>query len=417
MTVAFPVERRKAAPLALISLLMAMFHFAPIFPPIVAAAAGLAPRPFMRDFQAFFLAATNYRTGVNPYFLSVTDPPLPPFLYPPTSLPLFLPLSWFSQDVSLLLFELISAACLFYLFFGILKAAEEDSWPWSWRIISIVALTAFYGIAQTLSYGQVNLIATAGLMYAWRSARLGEGNAFRCALGLFVATLIKTYPALLLLAFVVRRDWKVVGCFAALGAVDLAYTWATVPADVWQVYLGEVVPSGRFGVTPRGLSPETLVWSQSLNGALVKLAGVLVTEKIGLAVQIVVVALATLALLLRRHDDHRQFYDLGFGLLMVTAFLIAPLAWSHHYVFLISALACFAGLLSRNPPRSQAWSMMLLLATVAIAVKWPELFAHDLPTRLVMTGPIIGPVVLLAMFMTWSLRARSRQSGATNVSN
>ncbi len=386
---------------------MALFHFAPFFPPIAGAAAGLLPRPFIRDFQTFFTAATNYRAGLNPYVLTVTDPPINPFLYPPTSLPLFLPLSWFGQDISLLLFELISAGCLVYLFFGILKTADEDAWPLSWRIVAIVALTSFYGIAQTLSYGQVNLIATAGLIYTWRSARAGDSNAFGCALGLFVATLIKTYPALLLLAFIVRRDWKVVGFFVLLGALDLAFTWATVPADVWQVYLGEIVPSGRFGVTPRGLSADTLVWSQSFNGALVKLAGELVTRKIGTVVQLVAVALAALALLLRRNDPRRQFYDLGLGLLMVTAFLNAPLAWSHHYVFLIPALACFASLLNGAQPQSRPWSVALLLATIAIAAKWPELYAHDLPTRLVMTLPITGPVILLVMFMTWSVRARS----------
>lgn len=407
MTVEAPGRERSAVPLGFIALLMALFHFAPFFPTFAGAAAHVLPRPFIRDFQTFFTAASTYRAGLNPYVLTVTDPPINPFLYPPTSLPLFLPLSWFGQDISLLLFELISAACLVYLFFGILKTADEDGWPLAWRIVAIVALTSFYGIAQTLSYGQVNLIATAGLIYTWRSARAGERNAFGCALGLFIATLIKTYPALLLLAFIVRRDWKVVGLFALLAAVDLAFTWATVPADVWRVYLGEIVPSGRFGVTPRGLSPDTLVWSQSFNGALVKLAGELVTQKIGTAVQLVAVGLATLALLLRRHDRRQQFYDLGLGLLMVTAFLNAPLAWSHHYVFLIPALACFAALLNSAPPQGRAWSIALLVATIAIAAKWPELYAHDLPTKLVMTLPISGPLILLVLFMTWSLRARS----------
>lgn len=406
MTVDASARPRSNAPLGLIALLMALFHFAPFFPTVVGAAAHVLPRPFIRDFQTFFTAASNYRAGLNPYVLTVTDPPINPFLYPPTSLPLFLPLSWFGQDISLLLFELISAACLVYLFFGILKTAEEDAWPWFWRIVAIVALTSFYGIAQTLSYGQVNLIATAGLIYTWRSARAGDSNAFGCALGLFIATLIKTYPALLLLAFFVRRDWKVVGWFLLLAAADLAVTAATVPTEVWRVYLGEVVPSGRFGVMPRGLSEDTLVWSQSFNGALVKLAGALVTQKIGTAVQLVAVALAALALLLRRHDRRQQFYDLGLGLLMVTAFLNAPLAWSHHYVFLIPALACFAALLNSARLRSGPWTVALLLATIAIAVKWPELYAHDLPTKLVMTLPISGPLILLILFMTWSVRDR-----------
>ena len=405
MTDNIRVEQRTFVSLAPIALLMAMFHFAPFFPSFVAAALGIAPRPFLRDFQTFFVAATNYRLGANPYALSITDPPLNPFLYPPTTLPIFLPLTWFGLDVSLLVFELVSVACLAYVFLAILKTAEEDIWPSSWRLVAIVALTAFYGISQTLQYGQVNLVATAGLTYAWRCARAGQRHEFGCAMGLFIATLLKTYPALLLLAFVIRREWKVVGWFSLLVAADAAITLATVPTDVWRVYLGEVVPSGRFGITPRGLPAETLVWSQSLNGALVKLVGDAVTMKIGFAVQLAVLAIAIVALLRRRHDNRRQFYDFSIGILMVVAFLITPLAWSHHYVFLIPALACFASLLNDERLRRKAWSVVLLLATIAIAVKWPELYAHDRPTRLVMTLPIIGPFALLVMFMVWSLRA------------
>jgi hypothetical protein len=387
---------------------MAFFQIAPFFPTFAAAALHLVPRPFTRDFQTFVLAATNYRAGINPYVLTVTDPPLNPFLYPPTTLPLFVPLTWFGLDVSLLLFEIVSLLCLIYLFLAVLKTAEEEQWPASWWLVSIVTLTAFYGIAQTLQYGQVNLVATAGLAYAWRSTRAGTGHAFAVAAGLFVATLLKTYPVLLLLAFVMRRDWKVVAWFVLLGVADLALTGATVSADVWRVYLGEVVPSGRFGITPRGLSDDTLVWSQSLNGALVKLASEAVAAKIGAAVQLVVLILAGLALLRRRHDDRRRFYDFSIGLLMVVAFLITPLAWSHHYVFLIPALACFASLLNGARPAGRGWYVWLLLATVAIAVKWPELFAHDRATKFVMALPIAGPLALLAMFLVWSSRPPPR---------
>ena len=397
-------KRGKLAPLAPIAFLMAFFQAAPFFPTFAAAALHLVPRPFTRDFQTFVLAATNYRAGINPYVLTVTDPPLNPFLYPPTTLPLFVPLTWFGLDLSLLLFELLSLACLVYLFLAVLKTAEEEQWPASWWLVAIVALTAFYGVAQTLQYGQVNLVATASLAYAWRCTRAGRGQAFAVAVALFVATLLKTYPALLLLAFVVRRDWKVVGWFLVLALADLALTGATISADVWRVYLGEVVPSGRFGVTPRGLSADTLVWSQSLNGALVKLASEAVAARMGSAVQLVVLVLAGLALLRRRHDERRQFYDFAIGMLMVVAFLITPLAWSHHYVFLIPALACFASLLNGDRPAGNGWHAWLLFASVAIAVKWPELFAHDRATKFVMALPITGPLALLVMFLLWSLR-------------
>ena len=86
-----------------------------------------------------------------------------------------------------------------------------------------------------------------------------------------------------------------------------------------------------------------------------------------------------------------MFYDLGFGTMSVASFLIAPLSWFHHFVFLIPALAAFAAILNLTEWRdSIGWNSALLLVTILIAVKWPIIFSNDLAARILGMLPILG---------------------------
>ncbi len=385
------------------ALFIACYQFAPYLAHLVGSPLGLVRAMRSIDFPTFYRAAGAYRAGGNPYDLSALGARAKgvhvfPFLYPPTSLPVFFPLALAGFGASLFVFELLSFLCLVYVLFVVIQIAEEEQWPDSWRLVSLVALASFSAIDLTFQAGQVNIIATAAIVFAWMSARQSGGEV-ACAGALLIATLLKTYPALLLLPFLLRRDFKVVAWFTIFAAGDALLSWLTVPRGVWQAWFVNVMPTGRFGISTYGLFPPSALSNQSLNGALSRILGESTTASIGPFVQAAVLGLTILACWTLRRQGRSAFYDYGFGAISVASFLIAPLSWFHHFVFLIPALVAFASILNRSEWRdSIRWNSALLFITIMIAVKWPIIFSNDLAARILRMLPILGPLTLFAMF-------------------
>jgi len=138
-----------------LALLIAGFQFAPFFPHEVASLLTATRAPLPVDFPTFYDAAAVYRNKGNPYLLSVdaygklAETHVFPFLYPPTSLPIFFPLASMRIDTALLVFQFVSFFCLVYVMFVVISTGEEEEWPISWRAISLVALTSFSAIGLT----------------------------------------------------------------------------------------------------------------------------------------------------------------------------------------------------------------------------------------------------------------------------
>lgn len=396
----------------------------------VASRIGRVRLPLAIDFPTFYFASVIYRAGGNPYDLSLlgelakgTGTNVYPFLYPPTSLPAFFPLGLAGIDASQIIFQLVSFLCLVYVLFVVIRTAEEEQLPKSWRLVSLVALMGFYAIYSNFLHGQVNTMATAAIVFAWMKARANSGGGeVACAAALLIAILLKTYPVLLLMPFLIRRDFKVVAWVAIFAAGDALLSFITIPREAWQTWIFKVMPTGRFGITPYGLSPLELPYNQSLNGALSRVLGDRTTAELGPLVQVLVLGLTVIAVWTFRRQSRREFYDLGFGATIVASCLIAPLSWFHHFVFLIPALAAFASILNLTEWRdSIVWTSSLLLITVMISVRWPIAMgdyrtAHPLmrlpilgnfaldprAAHALMTVPSLGPLALFAMFAALS---------------
>ncbi len=392
---------------------------------------GSVQLPLTIDFPTFYYASVVYRAGGNPYDISLLGKWAKSigtyvyFLtYPPTSLPVLYPLGLAEIHVSQLDFQLVSFFCLVYVLFIVIRTAEVEQWPKSWRFVGLVALLGFYAIYSNFQHGQVNLIASAAIVFAWMRAREnGGGSDIVTAAALSIAIFIKVYPILLLMPFLIRRDLRVVAWVALFAAGDALLSYLTVPREAWQTWIFKVMPTGRFGMTPYGLSPLQLPYNQSLNGTLSKLLGQGRTEELGPWLPMLVLGLAALAVWTFRRQGRRRFYDLGFGTTIVASFLIAPMSWFHHFVFLIPALAAFASILNSTEWRhSIRWKSALLLVTVMISVRWPIVmgdyqaahpiirlpilgnFASDPRVALaLMTIPSLGPLALFAMFAVLSL--------------
>jgi alpha-1,2-mannosyltransferase len=407
-----------------VALLIAGYAFAPFLPHLIAAKLGYNGIS-AADLRTFYRAAVITRAGGNPYDLTQLSAGatshIYPFLYPPTSLPAFLPLAFGGRNVSVFAFQLISFICLVYILFVVIRTAEEEKWPMAWCVVGLVSLASFSAISLTFQAGQVNFMATAAILFAWTTARLGDlrgGREVACAIALLIATVLKTYPVLLVILFLIRGDFRVFAWFAIFMAANALLAWLTIPHDVWRAWIVNVMPTGRFGISTFGLYPPSAGWNQSLNGALSRILGPNTTLTIGPFVQVAVFGFASVVCWIFRDCAQRGFYDLGFGAIIAATFLIAPVSWFHHYVFLIPALTAFASILARSDRRdSKIWTTSLFVITILISVCWPSITTHPHHPAIDIIGmtlPISGPLALFVMFavlpfaLRWHLASMDR---------
>jgi hypothetical protein len=360
------------------------------------------------DFESFYYAAdAAFNRGLSPYSLDVVrgyeremGGVVYPFLYPPTALPWFWPFSLFGFTTAVLLFQAISVACLFALLLLLWRNVVPRIEGAAWALILLGALFVFEGISATLNWAQINLIVVLLIVTAW--LRAADPTANRgVAFCLFAASALKTYPMLFLLVPLLRRRFGVIGWFIVFAAADLLLSLLILPAEVWQDWLVNIAPTGGYGARPFGLFSASTVGNQNFNGLFLRFLGEGEAARLCATIAALVCGAATmLAVFLLREVDDERYYGLCFGLVSVLTFLIAPLSWTHHTVFLIPGLAWAAVQVSRVGLRTGlAARGMLLAALVLCAYPWPTTEMAALSSPWLRSVPLAGPVLLFVLLL------------------
>jgi alpha-1,2-mannosyltransferase len=180
----------------------------------------------------------------------------------------------------------------------------------------------------TLRYGQIDLLVAALVLF---DLALGQRRRWHGA-GIGLAAGLKLTPAIfavyLLLTGRVRAALVSVAAFAA----TVALGFALVPGDARSFWGGIFADASRIG------RPENAA-NQSLRGAYVRLAHSVAVGPLWL---ISAIAVGTLGVALaaragRRGDDAR-----GYSLCALSALLVSPVSWSHHWVLAVPALVLLA---------------------------------------------------------------------------
>lgn len=180
----------------------------------------------------------------------------------------------------------------------------------------------------TLRYGQLDVLVVT--LVVWDMSR-GDGARAK-GVGIGLATAIKLTPAIfavyLLLSRRTRPAIVALGTFAATVLVG----YLALPGDSREYWGGAFAEPRRVGRIENAAN-------QSLRGALSR---VLHTQHVAGAwvVLAAIVALAGIALAVlaaRRGEE-----GLGFCLCALTALLVSPVSWSHHWVLAVPALVLFA---------------------------------------------------------------------------
>ncbi|UGQ12172.1 glycosyltransferase 87 family protein [Yinghuangia sp. ASG 101] len=299
--------------------------------------------------------------GRDLYELSVGAARLP-FTYTPWAALGFGPLAWMPLGAAETLGVVLNLVLLYvaaHLSWGLAGVTS----PGTRRAASAVTAAALLWtepVQETLRFGQINLLVMCLVLYDF-SRPAGDR---RTGVGIGIAAGIKLTPAFfglyLLATGRARAAFTALGTFAATVAIGLVFL-----PEASRRYWGEMLFLDTSRVGP-------LEWpgNQSLRGALARVMGdpdPSVAVWLPLTAAVGVVGVVSAVLLRRRamapgtdERTRRQGELAGLSVTALTGLLIAPISWSHHWVWIVPGAVLLAGAAHRV--HASRWRRSALLA-------------------------------------------------------
>ncbi|HXI21167.1 MAG TPA: glycosyltransferase family 87 protein [Gemmatimonadales bacterium] len=308
------------------------------------------------DFSNYFLAARDMYHG-----RPIDQQPLRLYLYPPLLATTLMPLVPYGLSLASNLFRILNlgaAVLLVPLLYAALGRYRFP--PLLAAAVTLLLLAVNVPLLDTLRYQQINLFVvdlTLGCLLLYPRA------CWASALALALAVHLKVYPVLLVLAFLVARDWRWVGWFA-LWAVAVVVGTSLINGPAYYLdFLHQAASLREPGI--RNVAVDSLVH----NTLRLLLPGWLGLDRplaLGLRGLLALAVAWPAWRLLRRGalgsgSRAERITLTGQVVLPPLMLAVSPSLWPHHFVLLSLTLAVLPALL-RTP--IQWW--LYLAATVAV---------------------------------------------------
>ncbi|WAL63902.1 glycosyltransferase 87 family protein [Amycolatopsis cynarae] len=280
------------------------------------------------DLHVYRTGGTAWLKGISLYApefgLLVPGGPLP-FTYPPFAAIVFAPVSWLPWHVAKAVMCLVSAASI--VLTALIVAGRRHG---RGKVALATALGvsvlwfAFEPVRQTVSFGQINLI----LMVLVAADCLLPRTWWPRGVLVGVAAAVKLTPAVFVVFFLVRRQYRAaavsVAAFAACGLL----AFALAPGDSVEYWTSTLFDPSRIG-------GAAYAFNQNIQAILVRL----LPAGPGRSLLWLVLAAAAMALaVVGARRAHRAGDPVTALLLIATGGLLAsPVSWSHHWVWVLPA--------------------------------------------------------------------------------
>jgi len=383
------------------------------------------------DFPSFYWGAkVVFDSGVSPYGPGVFNnaelllkQEVFPYLYPPPSLLLFYPFTLTDYETArVIMLGINHLLLIFFAYLFLIKILELDLKTLPGMAIFFfwfLYLLLFYPVVLTLNHGQINLVVLSLLCLSWYALKNQASEAY-VAIPLAVAILLKTYPLLFLPLLLFKKKNRALGWTIGLVAAISVSAYAILPQAVWRDWIADVLPSGGYGGIPSGLSLSSTAYNQSINGFALRLFFDNESEYLPLPGKLLekwlpytlsaVIAGTTLLLsyLTARTRRANDSLDLEFSITLLMMFLISPLSWEHHLVFVLPAVII---IMYRLLKAGRIYVLSIFTVPAAILLAWdtPAAFpslGEGLLAILARSLKFYGVVVfwLLAAVMLYGVR-------------
>jgi alpha-1,2-mannosyltransferase len=277
------------------------------------------------DLDVYRIASRVWLRDGNPYrnLLTTAQGTRLWYTYPPIAVVLLAPLAIVPMWLSGVLLTLasIAALALTLVAFGVR----------GWTLTCVLPVALFLEpMWSTLDYGQINALLMA--MVAVDCLAVTPRTPRGCLVGLAAA--VKLTPALFMLYFLLRRDYRAVGVSAVSFASATALGFALAPAESVPYWTHDVFATSRIG-NPIYASNESIL-------AVLERAGMrpgAMTTVVWLALSCVVLAVACRGM---SRSFEAGLPRLALVLNAFAVLLVSPISWSHHWVWAVPALVILA---------------------------------------------------------------------------
>jgi alpha-1,2-mannosyltransferase len=234
-------------------------------------------------------------------------------------------------------------------------------------------------VQRALFLGQVELVLM-GLV-TWDMCQ-PDRRRFK-GVGVGIAAAIKLVPALFILYLLITRRIRAAVVASVTFAVTVILGWAVLPSqsDKWWLhgYFWQANKTGFVGYTA----------NQSLRGMIDRFAG---SDAHGRLTWYLVAAVAGVLGLWAAYVLHRSGWEFeGLMACALTALLISPISWDHHWVWIAPFLAIPVAYAFRGGYRYRAvWIAVTGLLVVAF-LGWPKLWNAGTGRSVIWLAPSWGP--------------------------
>lgn len=371
------------------------------------------------DFNSYYLAAKlllagrdpyadfafYHRTGGGPaaevlaaYGLDISPAPM----YPPPFYILVAPLFHFNFSTAFLLW---SAANTLFALAAVYAAWRAVNARGNWGLVAAAALTlAANPTVDNFYLGQANilmaLIVAGGI---WAYAR---GRAYLAGVLVGAATLLKLFPAVLLIYFVLRRRHReLVAAVATLAAAGVISAVAWGPG-IWVSYLQHAVVPVMTTPVVHAVNTSvatTFVWFWPSTAAAPQIYGL--TK--GLVLILLICSILYLAK--KRLDDVGETSFLVFAALAASSWVTQP-----HLVALIVTYFYFGyKLFSRQLPAGPATLAVTSFVVTALRYDYRKLALAGWPTSTLCAVKPAALILLAAVYLRYTKTRRDTDRGTT----
>jgi alpha-1,2-mannosyltransferase len=202
-------------------------------------------------------------------------------------------------------------------------------------------------VLQTIEFGQINLL----LMALVALDCLVERPRWPRGLLIGIAAAIKLTPAVFVLYFLLRREYRAAATTIVAGAVATLIGFVVAPGPSWTFWLHN--PAA-------GVSGSPFFTNQTFQAVLVR-AGV-----DGIAGKIIWLLLSVALLVLAVPAIRRAPAPLALVATAGVGLLVSPTSWSHHWVWVAPALLVAAATAWRL--RSRAWAVVTVVMAAVFVI-------------------------------------------------
>lgn len=289
------------------------------------------------DLEVYRDGAVNLLRGVPLYDWLTGAPQFLPFTYPPFSAFMMIPLALVPFQVAGWVWSAVQLVLLWWatgVAFGAFLKRFDATRPWVQGLLAAV-LVHLSPIADGFRFGQMNAVVVCLCLADLARRTAPERRWWPTGSLIGVAAAIKLTPATFWLHFALARRWKALVASVITAAAVTVLAAAAAPSASLVFWTDAMLDPERLG-------PNDGVSNQSLRGALLRIGphSQRLTSLLWLiAVLLVGAAGFALSARLDRLGDQVAVV----GAVGMTAVLISPVSWIHHWHWSIAVVAALLG--------------------------------------------------------------------------